>query len=90
MAVRSDCNLIIRRRWSVEDSEDKVCSGRARVALGIRRTCEMMTADDDNASYGGSGARVNDCDNCVGSDKRVLNMEGSGMSSGEGIEKLLA
>ena len=29
-----------------------------------------MTADD-NASYGGSGARVNDCDNCVGSDKSV-------------------
>ena len=30
-----------------------------------------MTADDDNASYGGSGACVNDCDNCVGSEKSV-------------------
>ena len=45
-----------------------------------------MTADDDNANYGGSGACVEYCDNCVGSDKRVLNMEGWDMSSGEGIE----
>ena len=45
-----------------------------------------MKADDDNASYSGSGARVNDCDNCVGSNKRVLDMEGWNMSSGEGVE----
>ena len=30
-----------------------------------------MPADDDNASYGGNSARVNDRDNCVGSDKSV-------------------
>ena len=44
-----------------------------------------MTADDNNASYGGSGGRVNNCENCVGSDKRVLDVEGWNIG-GEGIE----
>ena len=44
-----------------------------------------MTADDDNASYGGSGGRVNNCDDCVDSDKRLLDMEDCNMG-GEGME----
>lgn len=35
-----------------------------------------MKADDDNASYGRSGARVNVCDNCVGSNKRSVGYGG--------------
>ena len=44
-------------------------------ALGICRTCERMTASDDNTDCGGSSARVNDCGNCVGSDKRICEKE---------------
>ena len=75
MAVRNDCDLIIRATWSVEDWEDGAAPVELEFALGIRRTCEKMTASDDNTDCGGSSARVNDCGNCVGSDKRICEME---------------
>ena len=76
MAVRIDCDLIITTRWSVEDWEDGVALVELEFARGIRRTCKKITASDDNTAYGGSSARVNDCSNCVGIDKRATNMEG--------------
>lgn len=85
MAVRSDCNLIIRRRWSVEDSEDKIALTELESLWGsaepVRGRQLMMTMPVTVGTV-----PVSMIATIVWVATRVLDMEGWNMSTGEGIE----